>query len=356
MPPPRSNRLRAILVFALKLAAAGAMFAWLFSRGLLDARAFVGLSTTSLLAGFLLVGVQGMGNAVRLYWLFKRHGLPVSFARSTSLTWVALAFNQLLPGGAGGDAVRAYYVARDNPHAKGEAIVAVLFDKIIGLAGLLLLGVVPWALAMISGDALPPDAARIVNAVGATMAAGFLICAVIAAVALSPRVDAGAWLARWAEAPAGTDPSRLRKLAARLVGPLASLASVHQNQRIRLLGLVAFSALLHLLSCIALYLLARAAGDTHPFTLHLALWSVAFLTTAIPLSPGGIGVSEAAAGKLWLLCGVTTGAATYLAFRGLSVAQAAIGLGVYVVMRKQNPAIVEMAKREAAAAPSVTGS
>lgn len=331
MPSPRPSRLRAALFPALKLAFAGAVFGWLVSRGYLD---FSSLSARSLLLGFLLLGVQGAGNAIRLRWVFKAHGLPLGLARATSLTWVALAFNQLLPGGAGGDAVRAYYAAQDHPEAKAEAVVAVLFDKVIGLAGLLLLGVVPWVVVAAYGDHLPAEAARLIRTIGATMAIAFAGSAALAAAALSPRL--GAWAAR-----AGLG-ARLGAKLGRVAAPMASLVAAHRGERLRLLGLTAFSAILHLTSCVALYVLA---GDARSFVLHLSIWSVVFLTTAIPLSPGGLGVSEAAAARLWLLCGVTTGAATYLAFRVVSVLHAAVGLAVYVGMRRRAPAMMRPAER-----------
>jgi glycosyltransferase 2 family protein len=333
-----SPRARGALLVFLKLAFAGAVLGWLVSRGYLDLSR---VSARALLLGFLLLGLQAAGNALRLRWVFGAHGLPLSLARATSLTWVALAFNQILPGGAGGDVARAYYAAQDHPEAKAEAVVAVLFDKVIGLAGLLLLGVVAWAVAAACVDDLPADAARLIRAIGATMAIGLAGAAAVAAAALSPRV--GAWAERgglrgWLDAKLGARVGRV-------TGPLASLVAAHRGERLRLLGLTAFSAALHLASCVALYLLARGAGDSRSFVLHLSLWSVVFLTTAIPLSPGGLGVSEAAAARLWLLCGVTTGAATYLAFRVVSVLHAAVGLAVYVGMRRRVTAVMQPAER-----------
>jgi glycosyltransferase 2 family protein len=332
------------MVVALKLSAAAAMFAWLISKGHLDSRALGDMSAISLLIGFGLLNLQGAGNAIRLYWLFKLHGLPVSVSRSTSITWVALAFNQLLPGGAGGDAARVYYAAQDHPHAKGDAFAVVLFDKVIGLAGLLLLGAVPWAVAASFSEGMPREAVQAIRVVGATMAVSFALIASFAFIALSPRRNAAELLARLR--------ARLGGRFGRLIDPLTSLLAVHRGRRSRLLGLTAFSSLLHMISCVALYLLARAAGDGQSLILHLSLWSVVFLTTAIPLSPGGIGVAEAAAAKLWLLCGVTTGAATYLAFRILCLAQAAVGLAVYVAIRRQSTAGGRYAAQKAPSGPN----
>jgi glycosyltransferase 2 family protein len=337
----RAPRYRGALSTALKLAIALGAGGWLVSRGYLD---FSAMSASSLVVGFALTGLQGVGNAIRLRWLFKLHGLPVSFARAMTLTWLALAFNQLLPGGAGGDVVRAYYAAQDHPEAKASAVVAVLFDKVIGLAGLLMLGVVPWVIAIAYGDHMPAETARVIRVIGATMAAAFAGAAALAFVALSPR--AGAWAARSGLRPWITwVEERLGRLAgpgsrSGQAGPLSSLLAAHRGARLRLLGLTAFSAALHLISCVALYLIA---GDSRSFALHLAIWSAVFLTTILPLSPGGIGVSEAAAAKLWLLEGVSTGAATYLGFRMVSALHAAIGLCLYVGMRKRRVASAPVA-------------
>ena len=321
-----------------KVAVAIAVCAWLASRGQLDVSAVLRVDGASLAFGLALLGVQNVGNALRLRWLLRQHGIELGLGRSVALTWIGFAFNQVLPGGAGGDALRAYYTARDNPRSAADAVAAAIVDKAVGLAGLLLLAIVPWILVELYPGGMPERVLGLVRTVSASMTLGFVLIAVGAFVVTSRR--AAASVARLQL------KSRLSPPLQRVATLIESSLSVHRGRRLRLLAYTAFSAGLHLLSCVVLIVIGRALGNEESIAVHLSLWSVTFLTTAIPISPGGIGVAEAAAAKLWSLSGVTSGATTYLVLRLLCLVHAGVGLVLYVFLRRRQPPSTPSARRD----------
>lgn len=76
-------------------------------------------------------------NGLRLYCIATKLKLNVSFKLLHQLTWIGMFFNQLLPGGIGGDAYRIYTLAKNNDLVLSSA--AILWDRILGILCLWLL-------------------------------------------------------------------------------------------------------------------------------------------------------------------------------------------------------------------------
>jgi len=56
--------------------------------------------------------------------------------RLTGLFFIGLFYNQFLPGGTGGDIIKSYYLLKETPDKKAGALLAVVFDRFIGLVAL----------------------------------------------------------------------------------------------------------------------------------------------------------------------------------------------------------------------------
>src|SRR5438876_5154 len=70
--------------------------------------------------------------AARWQILLKVQGINLSIARMTGLFFIGMFFNQFLPGGTGGDIIKSYYLLKETPTRKAGALLAVLFDRLIG--------------------------------------------------------------------------------------------------------------------------------------------------------------------------------------------------------------------------------
>jgi len=98
--------------------------------------------------GLVLIAVLAFGPAtvvisIRLKWLLAVHHVNLTVWQAMKVTFAGnFIINALPVGTSGGDAAKAYYIARDTPH-KHEAVTTVFFDRIIGVVGLVgLAGVV----------------------------------------------------------------------------------------------------------------------------------------------------------------------------------------------------------------------
>lgn len=77
--------------------------------------------------------------AARWHVLLKVQGIRLSVPRVGSLFMIGVFFNQFLPGGTGGDIVKSYLLVKETPGRITGALLAVLFDRIIGLVALVAL-------------------------------------------------------------------------------------------------------------------------------------------------------------------------------------------------------------------------
>jgi uncharacterized membrane protein YbhN (UPF0104 family) len=74
--------------------------------------------------------------AFRWNVLLKVQNIHLSVPRLTGLFFIGLFYNQFLPGGTGGDIIKSYYLLKETPDKKAGALLAVVFDRFIGLVAL----------------------------------------------------------------------------------------------------------------------------------------------------------------------------------------------------------------------------
>lgn len=72
--------------------------------------------------------------AARWFLLARAQGLSLSFKDMVELTMIGNFFNTFMPGSVGGDVIKAWYVAGQEPTRKTRAIFTVLLDRAIGLS------------------------------------------------------------------------------------------------------------------------------------------------------------------------------------------------------------------------------
>src|SRR5260370_22328209 len=69
----------------------------------------------------------------RLHVLLKVQKISLSLPRLAGLVFIGMFYNQFLPGGTGGDIMKSYYLLKETPDKKAGALLAVVFDRLIGL-------------------------------------------------------------------------------------------------------------------------------------------------------------------------------------------------------------------------------
>jgi len=86
--------------------------------------------------GILAYVVVEAAAAFRWHVLLKVQGIHLSFLRLSGLFLIGMFYNQFLPGGTGGDIMKSYYLLKETPDKKAGALLAVVFDRFIGLVAL----------------------------------------------------------------------------------------------------------------------------------------------------------------------------------------------------------------------------
>ena len=132
-----------------------ALLIWLFhspQKRALMADAIERADQKWLIIGLPVALIGEVANIMRWQILMRVQGMIMSWRRATMLFFVGLFFNLFLPGYTGGDFARLYYLMREFPDKRKEAILTVVMDRLIGVAALVItavltlaFGVTQWA-------------------------------------------------------------------------------------------------------------------------------------------------------------------------------------------------------------------
>jgi hypothetical protein len=185
-------------------------------------------------------------------------------------------FNQALPGSIGGDAVRGLELGSMG-YSKKEAFSGIFIDRIVGLVGLLILN---FGANLFSSDVLPPWLFHLVNMICLGGIAGFSVLILLHKI-------------RWLHTYKAT------RLFANLSHRFRQVYATNQTIIIQ----VGLSVIIHFLSVLAFYEIARSVGITLPLSLFLVVVPPVFLLTIIPISLAGWGVRESAMVGIFILVG-----------------------------------------------------
>jgi glycosyltransferase 2 family protein len=90
-----------------------------------------------ILAGILTYLVVEAAAAYRWQVLLRVQGIRLSKLRVGGLFLIGMFYNQFMPGGTGGDIIKTYLLFKETPDRKAGALLAVLFDRLIGLMALI---------------------------------------------------------------------------------------------------------------------------------------------------------------------------------------------------------------------------
>jgi uncharacterized membrane protein YbhN (UPF0104 family) len=287
-----------------------------------------------LAAAALLVATAIGLQLFRWYVLVRALDLPFTLYNAFRLGMVGLFYNTFLPGSVGGDLVKAYFIAKAHPERKTRAVATVLIDRVMGLFGLILfvavVGGVAWALGdpIISGNVELQWMVKLMGVIAAGSALGFLL------LGLLPqwRVD------RFA--------GRLKSIP-KVGGSFSELWYAVWMYRQRLgavLLALAVTALSHVCLVSAFHCAARLFPPANPavelatYPEHAVLAPVGFIVQAIPISPGGVGVGEAAFAGLYKFAGrpETRGVVARLSLRIAEWLLGLIGYMIYLRMKSHH--------------------
>lgn len=216
--------------------------------------------------------------------------------------FVSTFVGTFLPASVGGDAVRAYSLARQQvPTA--AAVASVFMDRMLGVLSVLIMAV--------AGLLLARDLATHPAIAGALLVT-LATCLVTAVLVFSERAAALA-LRLLRRSPSAT----VERVAGALVSAIQNYATSHRE----LLNVLVGSIGVQVLRIVQAYFLGRALGIDAPLTVYFAFIPLVLLVMLLPVTVNGIGTSQAA--FVWLFG--RAGVAAPQAF-ALSVLFVALGI------------------------------
>lgn len=236
-----------------------------------------------------ILSVSVISNSLRWHRLNSVQGINLPFSRSVIATYISIAFNNVLPGSVGGDVVRCYYVMKHFPEQKSGAILSTFLDRVSGLLGII---VITSVIALYRFDIFIANRSLfyiISFCFGITLTAIMLFCL---SLLLPRRISISHIL-------------KQKFGHHRLFQPIASLleaVSIYRNAKLVILESLMFSIItqLILLAVISLIINMMGLPDIPAYTDMMAL-AIGQIANLIPLTPGGIGMGEAAFSNVILI-------------------------------------------------------
>jgi len=127
----------------LKIAFAGGLISWMVSQGHLNF-SHVGalLSPTTLVVALALVCTSFCINSYRWLLLLRAQSINISYLYAIKLTFIGSFFNFFMPGGVGGDVMKGYYLIREFPQKRASGAISIILDRILGLYNMVLIGLI----------------------------------------------------------------------------------------------------------------------------------------------------------------------------------------------------------------------
>ena len=96
-------------------------------------------NTSAIAAGFACFAVSEWMAILRWNFLLKTQDVSLPLRRVLRFGIIGLFFNAALPGVISGDVVKAIYVGRESPGKRAYIFGSILFDRAMGLSGLVLI-------------------------------------------------------------------------------------------------------------------------------------------------------------------------------------------------------------------------
>lgn len=330
------NKSRKLRLALLKYAISFAILGWLFWQAWKSGQ-FAALKDSQKNYGWLAIAlVSGIAVCFVSYFRWWRLGraldLHFSYRDAVRLGFLGNLLNFLSIGVLGGDAVKAFFLVRQESGRGPEAIASVIFDRVIGLLTMFGCAGVGWLFSgFTSGEATRGTEFRaMVFVCQFSLVASIVGFAGLGVLFLTPRFTKTRLYRGLSRLP------RVGGLFKRMTG----VALVYRNRFGSVLSAIGLSIIVNLLFAVSFFGVAAGLTTDHPtFRQQLVISPVAMVANAVPL-PGGLGGMEAAASYLFRAFSSETvtgdnGFVVAIGFRVVLLITAAIGLGVYLSSRRE---------------------
>lgn len=252
-----------------------------------------GLNVWLFAAVILVFPLQYLIAARRWQWLLQTHDLDPGFIEALRLTWIGILMNTVLPSSTGGDLVKGWSIYRRTPGKRVPAVMTVLFDRVMGLISLLLIGTI----AAMFQPPIPGIAAT------SRFVSGTLLFIIIGAlVFFSGRIRRALRI----------DDLLSRIPMGKAIKRLDDSLFHYRAYPVVLAKCVAISFLVHFWTIVSVYFISQALGLNAPFSSFLIFLPIIFTGGALLPSIAGLGVIEGLFQQFFALVGMSASSSVAL--------------------------------------------
>lgn len=277
-------------------------------------------SPVSLLAATVFLLSTVFIGAWRWQILLSSLTVHISFKQSLNYTFIGQFFNVFLPGAYGGDFIRGGLAYRSHSGKLGEIMMSSLVDRLTGLVGLLLIALTVLVL-------IPSEYQLWIGIIIGVSLGAALTCLVIA---LQFQNIFRRIIKKF--------PSPIARLSLKIFDIVIESLESYWTHKSSLFFAIFLSFIQYVLVLESLYILGGAMEVTSlPWIGYIVSGVAGLFANAIPLSPGGLGIGEAAFGQIANLLETTATETAYssifLLMRSLTLVVAVIGLFPFLLYR-----------------------
>lgn len=317
--------LKTIFINLLKLTLAAGLIGWLLSSGKLDFKLLASLKSHPF--AVLLASVLCVLNFLLISYRWK----SVLGARSTvdiplfgllKITWIGQFFSSVLPGSVSGDLVKILYIQKfEKAVSKQFLFASILIDRLMGLAGLILL--VGISSLSFSGHILE-------NAPAMEPLLKFNYLLVLVVV-----ISLGVFL-YWHQSIRIILCVLQSKFLSGLFGRIISLWDDLVMIRSRMLKAVILSILIQFIGVVIFWsLISPFVAEKMDFVQALAFLPIGLMALALPVAPSGLGVGHAIFQKLFEFSGIDNGASLFNLYFVVTLAVNVVGVIPYLLSKRK---------------------
>ena len=266
-----------------------------------------------ILISMLILFLQLIIANFRWYLVLKYLSTPVSISTLYSYLWVGNFFNQALPSSVSGDALRVFYLHKNSNTSINRSTLSVVLDRVTGVTGLVLLIVlsIPF-LYTITGFS---------NVFISIIS--FIVLLILAIVALASMDLFFKIFPHW----------KIINIAHRF----SKQARMLFLSKYIGLGLVLISMVVHFLSIVSVFFLAKSMSIQVEFINILLIIPIAILLMTIPVSIAGWGIREGVivGGLGYVGMGIENSLALSIMFGLLVLVFSLPGMFIWFAIRKR---------------------
>jgi uncharacterized protein (TIRG00374 family) len=276
------------------------------------------------LIAFFLIFFQSIAGAYRYKILLQtKSRIKLSFLQILKTNYIGLFFSSVLPGAVTGDLIKLVYVKKIDPElSKTFLITVTLLDRIIGLTGLLFLSGFFSTIYFSEVTALSPRIAQIIQLnlflfLGTILFIGSLFAPNFLQKAFSDLIK------------------KIPLVGKKIANFLEQLFNLRENKK-DLINCFLLSIFMQFLSILAFWTISSPfySGQL-PLQYAFTFIPVGLIATAIPISPGGLGVGHVLFANLFSYVKINNGASLFNLFFLCNFGHNFLGVLPYLISGRQ---------------------